>query len=43
MVKNIKISKLCPKCGQPLEMQRKIWGGMGGHALRMRLREGGGG
>ena len=26
MVKNIKILKFCPKCGQPLEMQRKIWG-----------------
>lgn len=26
MTKNIKILKLCPKCGQPLKMQRKIWG-----------------
>ena len=25
MVKNIKILKLCPNCGQPLKMQRKIW------------------
>lgn len=26
MTKNIKILKLCPKCGQPMKMQRKIWG-----------------